>query len=60
MRNYLFICLFFIKIIFFNVLATNHESKDNLELDLIGEGGALGEMQPGSSLVFAVLEVCIF
>lgn len=30
-----------------------------LELDLLGEGEESGELMPGKSLVFAVLEVCL-
>ncbi|KAK0176436.1 hypothetical protein PV328_000569 [Microctonus aethiopoides] len=37
----------------------NHEEKDIVKLDLLGEGGTTGELIPGKSLVFAVLEVCL-
>ncbi|KAK6641234.1 hypothetical protein RUM44_012943 [Polyplax serrata] len=37
----------------------NDESSDSLALDLLGEGGESGEIIPGKSLVFAVLEVCL-
>ncbi|XP_043481713.1 HEAT repeat-containing protein 5B isoform X4 [Leptopilina heterotoma] len=37
----------------------NEEGKENPELDLIGEGDEKGELIPGKSLVFAVLEVCL-
>lgn len=30
-----------------------------LDVDLLGEGGELGEILPGKSLVFSVLEVCL-
>lgn len=30
-----------------------------MEGDLAGEGGASGELTPGKSVVFAVLEVCL-
>ncbi|EEB14387.1 conserved hypothetical protein [Pediculus humanus corporis] len=37
----------------------NEEGTDSLNLDLLGEGGENGEIVPGKSLVFAVLEVCL-
>lgn len=37
----------------------NEDALDNLALDLLGEGGESGEIIPGKSLVFAVLEVCL-
>lgn len=37
----------------------NQETAASLEMDLLGEGGELGEILPGNSLVFAVLEVCL-
>lgn len=37
----------------------NEEGKENPELDLMGEGDEKGELIPGKSLVFAVLEVCL-
>ncbi|XP_014481449.1 PREDICTED: HEAT repeat-containing protein 5B isoform X3 [Dinoponera quadriceps] len=38
---------------------TQQESNETLELDLLGEGEENGELMPGKSLVFAVLEVCL-
>ncbi|XP_058806084.1 HEAT repeat-containing protein 5B isoform X2 [Phymastichus coffea] len=35
------------------------ETKDVPEVDLLGEGEQSGELVPGKSLVFAVLEVCL-
>lgn len=35
------------------------ESNETLELDLLGEGEENGELTPGKSLVFAILEVCL-
>ena len=37
----------------------NEETKEIPELDLLGEGGEKGELTPGKSLVFAVMEVCL-
>ncbi|XP_051162515.1 HEAT repeat-containing protein 5B isoform X1 [Leptopilina boulardi] len=39
--------------------SNNEETKEIPELDLIGEGDEKGELIPGKSLVFAVLEVCL-
>ncbi|KAK2577979.1 hypothetical protein KPH14_008413 [Odynerus spinipes] len=38
---------------------THQESNETVELDLLGEGGETGELIPGKSLVFALLEVCL-
>lgn len=35
------------------------ENQESSELDLLGEGGETGEILPGNSLVYAVLEVCL-
>ena len=37
----------------------NEETKELPELDLLGEGEENGELTPGKSLMFAVLEVCL-
>lgn len=39
--------------------SAHHENNEALELDLLGEGEESGELTPGKSLVFAVLEVCL-
>lgn len=39
------------------LIKRSHE--DDAEVDLLGEGGATGDILPGTSLVFAVLEVCL-
>ena len=41
------------------LVPANQETKDLMELDLLGEGGESGELVPGKSLVFAMLEVCL-
>lgn len=41
------------------MIPANQEAKDLVELDLLGEGGDKGELPPGKSLVFAVLEICL-
>ena len=41
------------------IVPANHESLASQEVDLLGEGGTDGELPPGKSLVFAVLEVCL-
>ncbi|XP_067013409.1 HEAT repeat-containing protein 5B [Anabrus simplex] len=41
------------------MVPANQESKASPEVDLLGEGGTLGDITPGKSLVFAVLEVCL-
>ncbi|KAF7405269.1 hypothetical protein HZH66_004175 [Vespula vulgaris] len=38
---------------------TQEENNETIELDLLGEGGETGELIPGKSLVFALLEVCL-
>ncbi|XP_044766090.1 HEAT repeat-containing protein 5B isoform X1 [Coccinella septempunctata] len=35
------------------------DNEEMLNLDLLGEGGECGEIPPGKSLVFSVLEVCL-
>lgn len=40
-------------------ISTSEESSSTLDVDLLGEGSDLGEILPGKSLVFAVLEVCL-
>ncbi|KAG7212607.1 hypothetical protein KM043_012898 [Ampulex compressa] len=37
----------------------HQESNETLEVDLLGEGEESGELVPGKSLVFAILEVCL-
>ncbi|XP_018322639.1 HEAT repeat-containing protein 5B isoform X2 [Agrilus planipennis] len=37
----------------------DNESNTTISIDLLGEGGDTGEIIPGKSLVFAVLEVCL-
>ncbi|KAG5327693.1 HTR5B protein, partial [Pseudoatta argentina] len=39
--------------------SAHQENNETLELDLLGEGEENGELTPGKSLVFAVLEVCL-
>lgn len=51
----IFTCTFFIT----DDTPTQQESNEILELDLLGEGEESGELTPGKSLVFAVLEVCL-
>jgi hypothetical protein len=41
------------------MVPANQESRETQEVDLLGEGGSTGEIVPGQSLVFAVLEVCL-
>ncbi|XP_048508039.1 HEAT repeat-containing protein 5B isoform X2 [Athalia rosae] len=41
------------------LVPANQESKDIAEVDLLGEGQDTGDLIPGQSLVFAVLEVCL-
>ncbi|XP_015601934.1 HEAT repeat-containing protein 5B isoform X2 [Cephus cinctus] len=41
------------------LIPANQEAKEILELDLLGEGDENGELVPGKSLVFAILEVCL-
>ncbi|XP_063239681.1 LOW QUALITY PROTEIN: HEAT repeat-containing protein 5B [Bacillus rossius redtenbacheri] len=41
------------------MVPANQESELAQEVDLLGEGGSSGEIAPGGSLVFAVLEVCL-
>ncbi|XP_034942648.1 HEAT repeat-containing protein 5B isoform X2 [Chelonus insularis] len=41
------------------ISSENQEIKDITELDLLGEGDTEGELKPGKSFVFAVLEVCL-
>ncbi|XP_023717362.1 HEAT repeat-containing protein 5B isoform X2 [Cryptotermes secundus] len=41
------------------MVPANQESRATQEVDLLGEGGSTGEIIPGQSLVFAVLEVCL-
>ena len=41
------------------MVPANQESRVSQEVDLLGEGGNTGEIIPGQSLVFAVLEVCL-
>lgn len=41
------------------MVPANQESRATQEVDLLGEGGSNGEIVPGQSLVFAVLEVCL-
>lgn len=44
---------------FLEILPANQETTATIEIDLLGEGGETGEIIPGKSLVFAVLEVCL-
>ena len=44
--------------IIFSELGSEADEKSE-ELDNVGEGGASGDLTPGKSLVFAVLEVCL-
>lgn len=37
----------------------HEESNETQEVDLLGEGEESGELVPGKSLVFAILEVCL-
>ncbi|XP_046742187.1 HEAT repeat-containing protein 5B isoform X2 [Diprion similis] len=41
------------------LVPANQESKDTTEVDVLGEGQETGDLIPGQSLVFAVLEVCL-
>jgi hypothetical protein len=41
------------------MVPANQESRATQEVDLLGEGGSTGEIEPAKSLVFAVLEVCL-
>jgi len=41
------------------MVPANQESRATQEVDLLGEGASTGEIEPGKSLVFAVLEVCL-
>ncbi|XP_069685594.1 HEAT repeat-containing protein 5B isoform X2 [Periplaneta americana] len=41
------------------MVPANQESRASQEVDLLGEGGSSGEIIPGQSLVFAVMEVCL-
>ncbi|GJQ66814.1 hypothetical protein Trydic_g18582 [Trypoxylus dichotomus] len=41
------------------IAPVNQEPANMTEIDLLGEGGDSGEITPGKSLVFAVLEVCL-
>ncbi|XP_043289102.1 HEAT repeat-containing protein 5B isoform X2 [Venturia canescens] len=41
------------------LVPANQEARDIVELDFLGEGGETGELVPGKSLVFALLEVCL-
>ncbi|XP_046614986.1 HEAT repeat-containing protein 5B isoform X2 [Neodiprion virginianus] len=41
------------------LVPANQESKDTTEVDELGEGQETGDLIPGQSLVFAVLEVCL-
>ncbi|XP_021938507.1 HEAT repeat-containing protein 5B isoform X3 [Zootermopsis nevadensis] len=41
------------------MVPANQESRATQEVDLLGEGGSTGDIVPGQSLVFAVLEVCL-
>jgi len=42
-----------------DVCPANQSTEQSLEADLAGEGGSSGELTPGKSVVFAVLEVCL-
>ena len=44
---------------FTEMVPANQESRAMQEVDLLGEGGNDGDIVPGQSLVFAVLEVCL-
>lgn len=48
------VCLFVI-----DNASTHQENNEMSELDLLGEGEESGELTPGKSLMFAVLEVCL-
>ncbi|XP_014295577.1 HEAT repeat-containing protein 5B isoform X2 [Microplitis demolitor] len=41
------------------LVPSNSETRDTEELELVGEGGETGELIPGKSFVFAVLEICL-
>lgn len=41
------------------IVPTHEESNETQDVDLLGEGEESGELTPGKSLVFAVLEVCL-
>ena len=40
-------------------MTSDDETKDVPEVDLLGEGDETGELVPGKSLVFAMMEVCL-
>lgn len=44
---------------FSDICSANQNTEESLEADLAGEGGTNGELTPGKSVVFAVLEVCL-
>lgn len=44
---------------FLDNASTHQENNETSELDMLGEGEESGELTPGKSLVFAVLEVCL-
>jgi len=48
-------CIFFV----IDNASAHQENNETSELDLLGEGEESGELTPGKSLVFAVLEVCL-
>ncbi|XP_037078584.1 HEAT repeat-containing protein 5B-like [Pollicipes pollicipes] len=42
-----------------DLMPANQEPQEHKELDLLGEGGAAGDIVAGHSVVFALLEVCL-
>lgn len=54
----LYLFFFFFKYII-DTTSMNEENNEMSETDLLGEGKESGELVPGKSLVFAILEVCL-
>lgn len=44
---------------YIELVPANQEPKEMAEVDILGEGEETGDLIPGQSLVFAVLEVCL-
>lgn len=58
--NMKFKCLAYVNFsLIIDMSPTHQDSNEALELDMLGEGEENGELIPGKSLVFAVLEVCL-
>lgn len=59
----IYVCKLFLHISFFfyiiDTTSANEENNEMWEVDLLGEGKEGGELIPGKSLVFAILEVCL-